>query len=62
LSHHQTHFLVAVVAAVAAAAPVVAAVWLFPLEFALPLPPKQKEASLGSVDRAYLYNLANKSN
>jgi hypothetical protein len=44
LSHHQTHFLVAVVAVVAAAAPVVAVVWLFPLEFALPLPPYKTQA------------------
>jgi len=44
LSHHQTHFLVVVVAVVAAAVPVVAVVWLFPLEFALPQPPNKKEA------------------
>jgi hypothetical protein len=43
LSHHQTHFLVAVVAVVVGAAPVVAVVWLFPLEFALLLPPNKKE-------------------
>jgi hypothetical protein len=41
LSPHQKHFLAAAVA-VAAAPPAVAAVWLFPQEFALPLPPKEE--------------------
>jgi hypothetical protein len=41
LSPHQKHFL-AVAAAVAAAAPAVAVVWLFPQEFALPLPPNKQ--------------------
>jgi hypothetical protein len=44
LSPHQKHFLAvaAVVVVVAAAAPpVVAAVWPFPQEFALPLPPNK---------------------
>jgi hypothetical protein len=43
LSPHQKHFLAAaVVVVVAAAPPAVAAVWLFPQEFALPLPPNKK--------------------
>jgi hypothetical protein len=41
LSPRQTHFLAAAAAVVAAVPPAVAAVWPFPQEFALPLPPNK---------------------